>query len=90
MQGMEANAAAVWIEDGCGEQVVKVDEHGEQKDHIHPPPIAAEKQPGNEAGCEQVEAVVDEGLHGVKLSEIKSLIAQTIRAQGECPAQRKL
>lgn len=64
---MKANTTAVWIEDGCGKQMIEVYKHREQKDHIHPAPISAKKQPGNQAGHEQMKAVVDEGLHNAKV-----------------------
>jgi len=65
---MKPYAAAVWIKYGRGEQMVEVDEHGEKENYIHYTPIRTKKDPGDEGRSEQVEAVVDECLQGMKLS----------------------
>ncbi len=62
MQRVVADTAATRIEDGCGQQVVQVDQHGSQHDEPGALPPVAEEEPGDEPRNEEVEGVVDEGL----------------------------
>jgi hypothetical protein len=58
MEGMEPDAASGGVVDGRGEQVVEVDEHGEQHHEPGSRPRRAEEQRGDEAGHGDVEGEV--------------------------------
>ena len=68
MEGMKADAHAVGGEDGRGQQVVEIDEHGGEHDEIGFATLAVgEKQQRKEERGEEMQAVVDDGAEGVKV-----------------------
>ena len=68
MEGMEADAHAVGGEDGRGQQVVEIDEHGGEHDEIGFATLAVgEKQQRKEKRGEEMQAVVDDGAEGVEI-----------------------
>lgn len=68
MEGMEADAHAVGGEDGRGQQVVEIDEHGGEHDEIGFAALAVgEKQQRKEERGEEMQAVVDDGAEGVEV-----------------------
>ncbi len=62
MQRMKTNAAPVWIKDGRCQQMVEIDQHGEQENHIYLTPVIPKKQPCYQARHKQMEAVMNESL----------------------------
>lgn len=72
VQWMKPNAAAMRIENGCGHQVVEIDEHGEQENCIYPNPVRLIKHPGNKNRRQKVERVLDDGLHGLTIQKTKA------------------
>ena len=68
MEGMKADAHAVGGEDGCGQQVVEIDEHGGEHDEIGFAALAVgEKQQCKEQRGDEMQAVVDDGAEGVEI-----------------------
>lgn len=68
MEGMKADAHAVGGEDGRGQQVVEIDEHGGEHDEIGFATLAVgEKQQRKEERGEEMQAVVDDGAEGVEV-----------------------
>lgn len=68
MEGMKADAHAVGGEDGRGQQVVEIDEHGGEHDEIGFAALAVgEKQQRKEERGEEMQAVVDDGAEGVEV-----------------------
>ena len=68
MEGMKADAHAVGGEDGRGQQVVEIDEHGSEHDEIGFATLAVgEKQQRKEERGEEMQAVVDDGAEGVEV-----------------------
>lgn len=62
MEGMEADAHAVGGEDGRGQQVVEIDEHGGEHDEIGFAALAVgEKQQRKEERGKEMQAIVDDG-----------------------------
>lgn len=39
MQGMKTDTATVWIENGFGQHMIEIDQHGEQENHVNFPPV---------------------------------------------------
>ena len=68
MEGMKSDAHAVGGEDGRGQQVVEIDEHGGEHDEIGFATLAVgEKQQRKEERGEEMQAVVDDGAEGVEV-----------------------
>lgn len=68
MEGMKADAHAVGGEDGRGQQVVEIDQHGGEHDEIGFATLAVgEKQQRKEERGEEMQAVVDDGAEGVEV-----------------------
>lgn len=59
MKRMESDATTVRVEDRVRQQMVKIDDHGQQHNPPRPPPAIPEKQPGNPTGNEHMEQKVD-------------------------------
>ena len=65
---MKADAHAVGGEDGRGQQVVEIDEHGSKHDEIGFAALAVgEKQQCEEQRGNEMQAVVDDGAEGVEI-----------------------
>lgn len=68
MEGMKADAHAVGGEDGRGQQVVEIDEHGGKHDEIGFAALAVgEKQQRKEERGEEMQAVVNDSAEGVEV-----------------------
>lgn len=68
MEGMKADAHAVGGEDGRGQQVVEINEHGSKHDEIGFAALAVgEKQQRKEERGKEMQAVVDDGAEGVEV-----------------------
>nr|WP_276483309.1 hypothetical protein [Paraflavitalea sp. H1-2-19X] len=63
VQGMETNAAAAGVEDRHSQQVIEVDEHGQQQYHIDPKPPRTVDQQGYENRETEVQEVMNDLLH---------------------------
>ncbi len=59
MQHMKANTAAVWIEDGGSQQVVRIHEHGGQEQHPDLFPFLPVEPPGNRCRKQEMEGIVN-------------------------------
>ncbi len=62
MQGMKTDAAPAGNEDGCGEQVIKIDQHGEQENEVCSLPFRPEEIPGNDGRKYEVKEIMYEEL----------------------------
>lgn len=68
MEGMKADAHAVGGEDGRGQQVVEIDQHGGEHDEIGFATLAVgEKQQRKEERGKEMQAVVYDSTEGVKV-----------------------
>ena len=68
MEGMKADAHAVGGEDGRGQQVVEIDEHGGEHDEIGFAALAVgKKQQRKKERGEEMQAVVNDSAEGVEV-----------------------
>jgi len=60
MERVKPDAAPVGIENGVGQQVIDVDDHGRHHDEPARQPLIPESQPGNSAGDDKMKKDVQE------------------------------
>ena len=62
VERVKANAAPARVKNGIGQQMIQVHQHGSQHDEPSLFPFFSEKDPGNKARCQQVQAVCSKSV----------------------------